>query len=599
MTEIITAAGYMTEITDRGAKGRWIGGDNFRFSNAGLPEKIGGCVKASDNQFLGICRRIRNFKSLSLKRYLALATHVRFYIYDSGNFVNVTPLKSASSTLTDPFSTTATSSLVSVGDAGHGLNAGDYVVFDGATASPTDGITLDGTYIVVSITDSDNYVVDSGVIATNSESTFGGTVTYYYEIGIGLADATIGDGFGSGAWGDETWGTPRTSSDLFLQMRTVSIDAWGEDVVWNIRGGGIYIFDTSAGIVETNRATLISEAPDTAQGIIISPENRYLIALGAHDGVNNDPMLVAWCSQEDYTDWVPSAINTAGDYRLDRGTTIVTAAYSRGEILILTDESAYRMSPADYPVIFSFRHEASNCGAISPMCSVAYNGVVYWMGHNDFFIYDGAVQTIPCDVRDHVFNDINRKQTDKVYCGLVANYHEIWWFYPSANSSEIDRWVVYNYRGGYFFFGTFDDWESPRTAWLDNGEYSQNPIAADDDGYLWTQETGTDHGTAALPARILRNYDEIGDGEDRFGINRFIPDFRAISGNVTFTMYGKNYPQSTQIITKGAYVVTSTTERLNIRMRARQIAMEIACNGIGSHAEFGTLRVSTSGRGNR
>lgn len=589
MTELITEPGYVTEFTDRGSKGRWVDGDNTRFRN-GLPQKIGGSQKLSTTTFLGTCRKIKAFKSSDLDKYLALATHLRFYVLDGTELVNVTPLRVASSTLTNPFSTTAASTSVTVNDVAHGCLAGDYVTFEGATASPIDGILIDGDYEVQSVTDADNYVIEISTTATNSEAGFGGTVTYYYEISAGLKDSLVGTGWGALTWGLSTWGTPRSSSGINLPLRLISIDEWGEDVIWNIRKSAIYVFDTSAGIASSNRATEITQAPDTAEAIIVSPEDRFLIALGAYDGANDDPMLVAWCDQEDYTVWTPSATNQAGDKRLDAGTRLMAGVFVRGQILILSDTAAYSMQYIGYPEVFSFRHLASECGLIAPNALVSEGERAFWSSKKDFWLYDGVVRRLPCAIRNHIYQNLNLTQQEKMHVQLVNEFNEIWILYPRASSIEIDAWAVYNHAENFFFFGTFDDWDTPRTAWLDDLEYSDNPVSAGEDGYLWTQEVGTDSGENALPSRIVRFADEVAEGDRILFMKGLIPDFREIIGSVQITVEGKRYPQDTETYTKGPYTFTGSTSKRNIRMRARQIKMTIASSDQGDHWEFGTMR---------
>ncbi|MGZ8432762.1 MAG: hypothetical protein ACXWYM_00260 [Candidatus Binatia bacterium] len=597
MAEIVTAPGFFADTTKRGAKGRWTDGDNVRFRDI-QPEKIGGCVRLTSTVFNGICRKMINFITLDLKPYIAMATNERFYIVDNSDLINVTPLRVATATLTDPFSTTATSSSVNVADTSHGVIVGDIVTFDDATPSPTDAITIDGDYTVTGVVDVDNYTIDSGTVATNTEAAFGGTVDYYYEISPGYVDAQVGDGYGAGPFNGETWGTPRTASDIWLPARTVSISPWGEDVMFNPRSGAIYRFDTSVGVVSSNRAAIIANAPDTALYILLSPEDRHLIALGAHNGSVDDPMLVMWCSQEDYTDWVPLATNTAGDKRLEVGTEILTGVYANKQMGIITDGAFYSMVFVGYPDTFSIRMVKDKCGGISPECAVSDpDGRTYWRGDFDFFMHDGDVHTLPCEIRDWVNANLNRTQKVKIQACLNSAFNECWWLMPGQDGNEISFCVVYNYKEQYFFYFSFSNWGAARTALVDAGFFGEKPIAAGDDGYLWQQETGTDHGEDELPAYIRRFADEIGEGSRFTNTNTLIPDFDQIEGSVDVTFTGKRYPQDPQEITKGPYNITDTTSKHNVRLRARQIEMLIESEGLGSHWRFGTLRLSTFERG--
>lgn len=603
MSEILTSPGYITEFTDRGAKGRYVRGENVRFRNS-LPEKIGGGAKISSGTFDGIARKIQNFKSLDLDRYLALATNKRFYIYDGGSLVNVTPQRDTGTLGSDPFDATSGSSIITVNDTGHGCEVGDIVNFDGATASPTDGITIDGDYEVLTTPDADSYTIEGGTSATATESFGGAAVDYIYEINAGYADSLVGTGWGGGAFNSGTWSTPRTGSGINLPLRTISIDEWGEDVLWNPRGGAIYVFDTSGGILSTNPATEITQAPDTAESIIVSPEDRHLIALGAHDGSDDNPMLVAWCSQEDYTDWTASALNTAGDKLLKEGTRIMLGIYARSQIVILTDTAAYSMFYIGYPEVFSISFKAKNCGAISPACAVAHGDVVYWMSPSiEFWKYDGAPIHMPCEIRDWIQARLDTTQQDKVYASLNSGFHEVWWICPNKDGGTFI--VAYNYKDKFFWFTVCDNWATPPSAMIDRGEYSNKPIAACEDGYVWVYETGVDQEGTALPTELVRFYDEIGDGSDVMMTNKVIPDFRSITGSVDVTLNGLEYPQPnddedpTPDTTKGPYAFNSSTRKKNIRIRARQISMVISSSDAGVDWKFGTLRAEAFSMGKK
>lgn len=590
---LVILPGFYTEHTDRDAKNRWKDGNHVRF-NEEYPEKIGGSVRVTGSAFLGYCRRMLAFRSLTKARYLAMGTHLKLYIWDDGDMVNITPFQATGTLGSDPFSSTAASAVITVADTSHGLNAGDTVYFDGATVSPIDGLNIDGEYTVTSVIDANTYTITHSVVATNSEANFGGSsVDYDYELGIGLADSGFGTGWGASTWGTGTWGTPRGGSGLFTPARTWAMASWGEDVMFNPRGGTIYVFDTSAGINTSNRAAIINNAPDTVEFILVSAEDRYLIAFGAHDGSGADPMLVRWSSQEDYTDWTPTAINTAGDRRLDSGSAIITAIQVRKQILILTDTSAVSMFPVDYPVLWDFDTLDDSCGAVSPNCAVAgKNGAAYWMGTDNFYYFDGSVGELHCDVHSYVFSNINRTQLDKVICGTCASFSEVWWGYCSASSVEIDRYVIYNYEYNIWYYGTWT-----RTAYIDKGKFQTVPMAAGSDMYLYLHETGVDDNTNPLVAYI-KSYDaEIGEGEKFSHTRHFIPDFKRLSGSLDMTLTAKRYPQSTETVTKGPETIVSDTEKIDLVIRGRQVSLEIESDELGDDWRMGPLRVDVVAHG--
>jgi len=580
--------GFVTELSPRDAKNRWKDGQYSRFGKNGLPEKLGGTRAQNGGTFLGKCRRMFPFVDFNRQKYTALGTNLRFYIYQDGDMSNVTPLRDStaapfsSTPLNNPFSTTATTDTVTVAHTSHGLEVGTYVVFSNSTASPIDLILINGEYQVVSVIDANTYTIDSGVIATNSEAGFGdGSVDYDYEINAGDEYNSVGAGFGGGPFNAGTFGTPRTSSGITNIARTVAIDGWGEDILFNPRGKQIYIWDTSVGVA--TRCTLISQAPSTNEFIVVSPEDRHLISLGAHDGANSDPMLVRWCSQEDYTLWTPSATNTAGDKRLERGNRLITAIYARKQIIILSDTGAYSMMFIGYPDVYSFDHLQDNCGAISPNCirSVGTpNGdTVYWMSDDNFYQYDGSVQLLACDVYDYVFKNFNKAQKDLVTCGVNTAFNEVWWKYPSANSSEVDRVVIYNYQLKCWYYNTM---LIPKTVMIDKSASFSTPLAAGANGTIYAMETGVDEDNLAVNSYVKSFDFEMGEGKNSF-VSRIIMDFKTISGTIYVKLSGKEYPMDLVYKEKGPVAFTSGTSKQNIRIRANQISMEIYSRELGDN----------------
>jgi hypothetical protein len=468
------------------------------------------------------------------------------------------------------------------------------VYFSGATASPTDAILIDGEYEVATVVTVDSYTIVHSVTATNSESAFGGgSVAYSYELAIGTADSGLGGGFGAGAFDTGTWDTPRTGGSL-KPARTWSIDSWGEDVIANPRGGGIYLFDTSGGIVTGNNLTTISGAPATAEFILVSPEDRVLIVLGAHDGSNSNPMLVRYSDSEDYTEFTASVTNTAGDQILDSGTKLVSGVVIERSILILSDSAAILMSPVGYPDGYGFKTVGTKCGAVSPGCLNERNGIAMWMGNGNFYAFNGTVQILDCDIWNYVFGDINTVQRDKVISGVNSDFNERWWAYPSADSMENNRIAVYDEMQRVWWYGeNFDI-----TAWLESEFYDDNPIAAAADGFLYDHEVGTDNDAIALPASVTSYQTEVKDGEDFVFLTKAIPDFKELVGSVNVTFTARDYPHSPER-TVGPRTFTSATEKQNMRIRGRQVGVKIDSAASGVTWRMGALRVSGVTHGGR
>lgn len=587
------APGIVTTRSDRGARGRYKDGNNVRFYE-GLPRKVGGSQPQVDSDFAGICRKLHPFRIIAGNTYLAVGTNVRFYIWDDGTLNNATPLQDSTSApfsstaLNGPFDSTAASDIYTVNHTSHGITeVGTYVFFDNATASPTDGITIDGWYTVQSIPDADSFTIQHSVTATNSESGFGGAaVDYDYEIDIGNQISEIGLGYGSGVWraggsysDNRAWSEPEPGGSGFLQpARTWSIDSWGEDLVACPRGSYIYHWDATNGV--TTRMTEISNAPDTNEFIFLSDKDRHLISLGAHDGSNSDPLLIRWCSQADFNTWTATSTNTAGDFRVDKGSKLVTGLSTDKENFILTDQAAYVMFFIGFPQIFGITGVGSKCGAVSPSCAIEHGGIVYWMSHNNFYKYDGVVRLMDCEVKNYVFDSINEQQKDLIVSGLNTEFSEIWWWYSSKGVNEVDRYVVYNYEDDIWFFGTWTG-STARTAWVDaDNAFTTKPYAAGTDNKLHQHEVGKDDGDTALPASI-ESYDaEIGEGEQFMVVSKVIPDFKDITGSVNVTLQGRRYPHDA-LITKGPKAVDLSTTKRNMRLRARQVSIKIDCSEVG------------------
>lgn len=597
MADFDLLPGFVTEQTPRAAKRRWKDGQYVRFGKNGQPKKMGGTRSQNGSTFAGKCRRMFPFVGFDRQKYTALGTHLRFYIYQDGDMSNVTPTRQVS-TLNNPFSTTAASTSVNVADVAHGLQVNDFVIFSNATASPIDGILIDGEYQVITVVDANNYTITSSVAATNSEAAFGdASVDFTYEITTGDEYNSVGSGFGGGSFGVGTYGTARTSSGITNIARTVAIDGWGEDVLFNPRGKEVYIWDTSTGVA--TRATLISQAPSTNEFIVVSPEDRHLISLGAHDGSNSDPMLVRWCSQEDYTEWTPSATNTAGDKRLERGNRLITGIYARKQIIILSDTSVYNMLFIGYPDVFSLDHLQSNCGGISPNCmtsvGTASGDTVFWWSDDNFYLYDGSVQLLPCDIYDYVFKNFNKAQKDLVTCGTNTAHNEVWWKYPSANSTEVDSVVIYNYYLKCWYYFTMS---IVKTVMIDKSAAFTTPLAAGAAGLIYAMETGFDEDGTAVSSYI-KSYDFEAEDQKNTFISRLILDFKSISGTIYAKLSGKQYPMDAAYDEKGPVQFTSGVSKRNIRIRSGEVSLQIYSSQLGDNWEIGSIQADAQPLGKR
>lgn len=580
LKQVEIAPGFFTLGTDRGGKNRWKTGDHVRFFR-GAAEKLGGNTKTITASFLGRARSAIDWQSLTFLHYLALGTHLKLYVQNGGVFYDITPYRITGTLVNNPFTMTNTSTLVSVAHVGHGLAVGDYTYYSGATAAG--GITINGAYSVTSVTSADVYVVTHSAAATSSVAGGGAAVAYQYEIGIGTADTEQGGlGYGIGAWGSSTWGTARTSTNLVNLCRIWSLDNWGEDLIASPRGGSIYVWDASTGT--GTRAAIIAAAPITAKSVLVSRENRHLIALGAHDGSVNDPLLIRWCSQEDYTVWTPTETNTAGRKRLDGGAEIFCGVKVGNEILVHTDSTFTAMIFEGPPYTFGFYPKGSNGGLRGPNAAKSHNGRAFWIGEGDFYVYDGRMRVLPCDVHNYIFDDISVSQQAKIFAGANSGFGEIWWLYPAAASTECDRYVIYNELENHWVFGTL-----ARTVIVADSKLF-GPYAAGQDGFVYDQESSVDDNGMAL-ASSLSTWDiELGDGQQIMHMGKIVPDFKRLVGSMNMSLAAKKYPQSAAV-TQSVGSMTSSTPFKNPHMRGRQISLTLSTSAAGDDWRMGTLRI--------
>ena len=580
--------GLYTIQTPRSSVQRWKDGDHVRF-HKGLPEKMGGWLKADTDQFLGLCRKLFDWQGHDTSKHICISTNQRLYIFKQGVISNITPIDESGTLGTDPFTMVDTEADVTVADVAHTRNQGSYVTFAGASAS--NGITINGEYVVKSVTDADSYVITHSSAATSSGSGGGASVTYSYELNIGLASSVFGYGFGAGFWSRGGWGDARLTSTFLQRALVWSLDKWGENLLACPRGGKIYVWDLSTGV--GTRAVVIAEAPITCSVMFTSPENQHLVALGAHTGVDPDPLLIRWCSSEDYTDWTASAINSAGQKRLDTGNEIIGYVKANKETMIFTDNWLWAMSFTGPPLHFAFNPIGHN-GVIrgqNGMCE--YDGIVFWMSEKDFYYYNGSVSIMNCDVWNKIFEDINDIQRIKTFCAVNRLFGEVWWFYCSSGASENDRYVVYNVSEKHWTYGSMS-----RTYYVGDSSLQAVPYAAGADGYIYNHETGVDDDTAAMDVR-LESYDfEIGQGREKTHVTRMIPDFKRLTGSINLTLLAKEYPQSVETQTSEVINIVSSTEYINPHVSGRQVSMKFESSTIGDDFRMSVFRaeVGTHGR---
>lgn len=562
--------------------------------------------------------------------YVKINSEIIFYSNISGNDLE--------NCLRAQFDTTATAhtsgdavtcATIIVNDTGHGCNDNDFVAFSGAVTLG-DQITADilnQEYQVEHVEDVDTYYITartvstipsitvSGglnitpVFATTSDSGNGGAaVVGHYQINTGLDTTVVGAGWGAGTWSRGTWGSAANLLAQGSKLRIWSHDNFGEDLLFNVRDGGIYYWDKTNGTstrgVALNSLAGSNYAPTIAKQILVSDRDRHVIAFGCDPQDNpgvQDPLLIRFSDQESLTQWESTALTTAGDLRLGSGSEIVTAVETRQQVVVFTDTSLYAMQYLGPPFTFGIQLISENVSICSPLAAIPVSDQIFWMGITEFYMYSGAVQRVPCAVRDYVFDDINTGQFEKVTAALNAENTEIWWFYPSADSTENDRYVVYNYQEQVWYYGNL-----ARTCWVDRG-ITQYPIAASPDNYLYNHEFGFDDGSVSpagpITAYVRSSPMDMGDGQQFTFLSRLIPDvgFRNSSAPVPLldiTTRVRNYSNGNYLRTVTSQV-GEDTEQINLRLRGRQFSILVQSDETGVAWRLGSLRYDMRPDGRR
>ena len=630
--------GINKETTSYSNEGGWFDCDKVRFRQ-GYPEKIGGWSKIGVKSFLGSCRALWPWRTLNLDDFLGVGTHLKYYIESGEGYYDVTPIRLTTGAGDVTFAATNGSSVITVSDPSHGAVVNDFVTFSGAASlgGTITAAVLNQQYQINQIVNSSTYKVIAREVASIDSITTGGqytptpvnanasdsgngggSIVGVYQINVGLDTSVTGNGWGAGAWGRSTWGSAATVDLVTDTLRIWTHDNFGEDLIINDMDGGIYYWDASAVNSLTNPAVAISSlagadlAPTIAKKVIVSDVDRHVIAFGC-DPLDNigtqDPLLIRFSDQESVVDWRPSTTNTAGDLRLGSGSKIVTAIETRQQILVFTDVSLHAMQYIGPPFTFGINMISENVTIRSPISVVAVEDTVYWMGKNEFYVYNGGVQTLPCSVRDYVFSDFNTTQAEKCFGAVNSSFSEVWWYYPSANSDNNDRYVVYNYLQDIWYYGNL-----VRTAWVDRG-VNETPIAASRDGYLYNHEVGFDDGStnpaSPIVAYIESSQFDIGEGDQFSFVRRLIPDitFRnstAETPTATFTVKARNFPGGAYLQDKSKGVektasvpVEQFTQDAHIRLRGRSIAIKVDSSATGTGWRLGSPRIDVRSDGRR
>jgi hypothetical protein len=709
LKKLLLKPGVNKENTRYASENGWYECDKIRFRQ-GTPERIGGWNRISGSTFLGLCRHLWNWVTLSSLNLMGLGTNLKYYIEQGGVYYDITPIRSTV-VLTNPFTATLGSSVITVADTAHGCVNGDFVTFSGAVGlggNITAGVLNKEHQIT--LVDSNTYTitVSATANATDAAGSPGGgaSVVTAYQLSVGPEIQFPLVGWGAGGWGSGSWGVGATSTSA---LRLWSAMDFGEDLIFGPRGGGMYYWDASAGTavrgvnlnslggtvtitiaapavitlstplstgmpvklattgalptgltagttyylenvqgLTANLSATSGGAPITTTGsqsgvhsvsvleavptvqnvIFVSDTSRFVFAFGCNDYFSavQNPMLIRWSDQESAVNWYPQATNQAGSLTLSHGSEIIAVQQTRQEILVWTDTSLYSLQYLGPPVVWGSQLLGDNISIQGQNAVAVASGVVYWMGVDKFYVYDGSVKTLNCDLRRYVFNDFNNSQNQQVFAGTNEGFNEVWWFYCSKNSTVVDKYVVYNYLENIWYYGTLS-----RTAWIDSG-LRKTPAAATYSHNLVNHEEGVDDNETGTPAPITAYIEsaefDIEDGHQFGFVWRILPDVTfdgstAAAPSAKMTLIPMNNsgsgftsPRSsggtdnarvtrTATIPIEAYSGDTAFERnvtpgqVYVRVRGRQMILRMESDSLGTMWQLGAPRLDVRLDGRR
>jgi hypothetical protein len=665
--------GVNRESTTLANEGGWFDSDKIRF-RSGQPEKIGGWIKDSGVQnstapvgtfvaggtvtslsptsgsFWGVCRSLWNWLNLVGYNLMGIGTNLKYYIQNgvNGGLYDITPIRTATSAGEATFSATNGSAILTVTDAGHGAQAGDFVVYTNAVAlgGNITAAVLNAEFQIATYISPSQYTIVASVVS-NFTGTGGGSATVAtYQITSGNETYTQNVGWGAGGWGGLTtgyaatgWGSPAPAGiGIGSQLRVWSQTNYGEDLIFNPRGGALYYWANAITINTFNRgqllgpnATVVTKngsivvdgyCPSIANIVLVSDSSRFVIAFGCNNAVAGssvqNPMFIAWSDQEDFATWYPQATNQAGSYTLSNGSQIITAIQNRQEILVLTDSAIYSMQYLGPPYVWGFQIMGDNISIVGPNAITTVNNITYWMGADKFYMYSGRVETLPCTLRQYVYDDINLSQSYQFFSSTNEGYNEIWWFYCSAGSTTVDKYVIFNHLERTWCYGTLG-----RSAWIDS-PLRATPMAtaySDRNGLMVYHEVGNDDGTtnpaSPITAYVQSSDFDIGDGHNFGLVTRVIPDVTFDSSTVNapalnFEVLPRQFPgtaygaaDSPTVVSaqnyqnQATYNVQEFTEQVFVRVRGRQMAFKVISDGLGVSWQLGVPRIDIRPDGRR
>ena len=646
LTEVKFAPGIDKQDTSVGAFGRWVDSDNVRF-RYGLPEKVGGWQSLLTDTITGVSRKMIPFVDKTGNRYVGIGTDKFLLIYFEGQLHDITPLRTDAAgspvALSSTIATTINSPICTLTvSTNHSLTVGDIILLDAVTLPGGTGFVdadfEDKLFQVTSVPSLTTATITQTSNATATVSTGGSITIYPYDV-VGPAEQTYGYGFGVGPYGGNTgWGEAVLASDVTLEPGLWSLDTFGDVLVATIANGKTFTWDASIAARLTTRASQLTSGyqttlnPVSSRATLISPTTRHLIHLGTTtdvaDETTQDDMFIRFSSAEAINEYTVKAVNSAGTFRLQDGTRIVGALNAKETILIWTDNSLYTMKFVGAPFTFGFEQVGTNCGLIGKNAAVEIDGKAFWMSNNGFFMFDGTVKALPCNVEDYVYDNIDTTKGQQISAGLNNLYTEVMWWYPTQGSTFNNRSVVYNYGEvkadalGTWYTNTSED--SIRTSWIDTLIYprpyatkynSSNvgtfPVVIGEDGLgqtvLFEQETGTDQinpdGTTTALTSFVQSFNfslQKDQSEVFLAMRRFLPNFKVLTGSNQVTIGVSNWPsEAASQSTYSPFTILPDTQYKSTRARGRYANIKIENINVGENWRFGTFQVDIQPDGRR
>ena len=636
--------GVNRDQTDYSNEGGWYECNKIRF-RSGYPEKLGGWVKATPSPFIGVCRQMWNWITTFSDNFLAMGTNEKVYIEAGGYYNDITPLRTVNPIRTTPitdnsvYTSTTTPTIVTITlSSVHNAKTGNYVTISGVTG-PIGGVPasqINGNHQITVLNTFSFTIAVTGPVTSNVSGSGGTAISIKFEIDTGNPIAVNGYGWGTGTWGREAWGLGSTSP-IVQPQRDWWFDNFDNDLVMNIRNGAPYWWvrgsttDPSTALASraitlqqyaTNEGYTSSSVPVQVMQLLVSQQDKHLIAFGAvpfgsTSAADFDPLLIRWADQDTPGDWTPTQTNTAGDLRVSRGSRIVRALPTRQEILVWTNTHLFTLQFLGTTDVFGLQEYADNISIVSSRAVSSAANITYWMGQDKFYAYTGRVETLPCTLRNHVFNDLNYGQADQIISGTNEQWNEVWWFYPTSNSDYNNAYVVYNHLERIWYYGTID-----RTAWLDtplrqNPQGTNTPVVVDNlgnvtvgNGLLYNHENGINDDEIAMVSYIQSSDFDLEDGDQFMLTRRILPDveFNGSTANapeVTLSIRPRNFPGApvsidpadTQSVIETS--VNQYTDQVFVRARARQMALKVQSDTLGVQWQLGAPRLDARPDGRR